>query len=55
MISVPMWGFLATISLCTAAGFRDKRIRKSKIVRDLYKLLEYAPGTGLKGALGQKP
>ena len=49
IISVPIWGLLACLSICTVVAFRDKRLRKSKIVRDLYKLLEYAPGTGLSG------
>ncbi len=55
IISVPIWCFLAILSVCTTVAFRDKRIRRSKIVKDLYKLLEYAPGTGLNGALGGKP
>ena len=54
IISIPIWGLLVGISICTAVAFRDKRLRKSKIVRDLYKLLEYAPGTGLNGALGDR-
>ena len=36
IISVPIWCFLAILSVCTTVAFRDKRIRRSKIVKDLY-------------------
>lgn len=50
-----VWLFLGLVSILASVARRDIRVRPTQIVRKLYKLLEYAPTTGLEGTLGEKP
>ena len=50
-----VWLFVGLVSVLASVARRDRRVRPTQIVRKLYKLLEYAPTTGLDGSLGDKP
>jgi hypothetical protein len=54
MLQPQMWIFLVLVSATSSVSLRDKRLRPTKMVAKLYKLLEYAPATGLDGLLGGK-
>ena len=49
-----LWVFLSIVSIFSSVAMRDVRVRPTQIVKKLYKLLEYAPASGLKGVLGPK-
>ena len=46
--------YLTIVATFSSVAMRDVRVRPTNVVRNLYKLLEYAPATGEKGALGDK-
>jgi hypothetical protein len=50
-----LWVFLCIVAVFSSVAMRDVRVRPTKIVKKLYKLLEFAPASGLKGVLGNKP
>ncbi len=52
---VSLWLFLALVSMMSSIAMRDVRVRSTKIVKKLYKLLEFCPATGLDGVMGDKP
>ena len=49
-----LWLFMSVVATFSSVAMRDVRVRPTKIVKKLYKLLEYAPASGLNGVLGEK-
>ncbi len=49
-----LWVFMSVVATFASVAMRDVRVRPTKIVKKLYKLLEYAPASGLDGVLGDK-
>ena len=49
-----LWVFTTLVSTFSSVAMRDVRVRPTKIVKKLYKLLEFAPASGLDGVLGDK-
>ncbi len=49
-----LWVFMSVIATFASVAMRDVRVRPTQIVKKLYKLLEYAPASGLDGVLGEK-
>lgn len=54
-VSGILWVYLGFVATFSSVALRDVRVRPTQIVKKLYKLLEFAPATGEKGVLGQKP
>ena len=53
--SLSLWMFLTMVAALSSVAMRDVRVRPTKIVRKLYKLLELAPAAGIDGIMGDKP
>jgi hypothetical protein len=51
--TVPLYVFLAAISLLSTLGFRSLRLRPTQISFNLMNLLRYAPAAGSKSAMGK--
>lgn len=49
-----LWVFTTIVATFSSVAMRDVRVRPTKIVKKLYKLLEFAPASGLDGVLGEK-
>ena len=49
-----LWVFTTVVATFSSVAMRDVRVRPTKIVKKLYKLLEFAPASGLDGVLGDK-
>ena len=49
-----LWVFTTIVATFSSVAMRDVRFRPTKIVKKLYKLLEFAPASGLDGVLGEK-
>lgn len=49
-----LWVFMTIVATFSSVALRDVRVRPTKIVKKLYKLLEFAPASGLDGVLGEK-
>ena len=49
-----LWVFTTFVATFSSVAMRDVRVRPTKIVKKLYKLLEFAPASGLDGVLGVK-
>ncbi len=49
-----LWVFTTVVATFSSVAMRDVRVRPTKIVKKLYKLLEFAPASGLDGVLGEK-
>ena len=49
-----LWVFTTLVATFSSVAMRDVRVRPTKIVKKLYKLLEFAPASGLDGVLGDK-
>ena len=49
-----LWVFTTLVATFSSVAMRDVRVRPTKIVKKLYKLLEFAPASGLDGVLGEK-
>ena len=54
-VSGILWLYLSVVATFASVALRDVRVRPTKIVKKLYKLLEFAPASGEKGVLGDKP
>ena len=49
-----LWVYMTVVATFSSVAMRDVRVRPTKIVKKLYKLLEFAPASGLDGVLGEK-
>ena len=53
-IDFPMLCYLIFVSITASLALRDRRIAPTRIVLRLYRMLQYAPASGLDGVLGEK-